>query len=267
MKNFILINLSTTGFYPDRGSKILKISYLKVDENLNIVKIFNEDVKIENLNKRNIQKFNLDVEYLNNCRSIEDILLSIKEDIFNDNNYLTSFNLQFVKKFLNYEYAKLGIDMLFNQFELKKSLKATYNVSLRNSLDNILNDFNIDLYEEKGHCINKLYSTLDLLKKIKLQDKFFIKNDNYIDEDIKIEIKSIKSWNFKKGSKTYNRKYVNMFYNDEFVSVFYDINKSKWFLKDFDIEKRNLNFSKIEQEVFKVLGVSTKNDFINYKTS
>ncbi|MFI3211509.1 MAG: hypothetical protein R3Y64_10735, partial [Peptostreptococcaceae bacterium] len=224
---YIIVDVYAINKTPKRDNPLLKMAYLLVDDKLNIISEFKKEFKDGEI--------------------FDDFIVKIKND-FKDSTVI--YFDSSIKKFLKYEFQRLGVEFNYNLLNAKKNLNNVLRMNITGDLTEFIykktnQEFKISDVVNKCHSLRELCLSLDLTDEtiIELRDN----------TEINMKIKTIKFWTFKE----HKRIYVGLMYETYFTTIFFSLKDFKWRYKDNFDKDLCVNFFKVEEKCLDLLKLNS----------
>jgi len=267
---FTVIDIETTGFSPDKHSKIIEIGCVKINKDGFTIDRFSRFI---NPGEKITKKITELTQITNDMVENELYIGNVMVDFW---NFIRGTTLVFHNSDFDWDR--------FLTFELgRKGIYIPKNYPYIDTLD-------LDKYyfpEENSHKLNLMCERLGIdvenhhraIYDAEMTAKAFIKfremsveKYKHLDKTIwniqdtkyDIKINSTKFWGkFKKdGTMTQGRIYIEFKFGDFYGSGYYDILEDSWYMKS---SKRSFLIDKIEDKVLEFIGYQTREELKNYR--
>lgn len=268
-EKFIVLDIETTGFSPDKGGRIIELGMVKINKNGDILdsykEYFNPLMKIP---KKITSITGIDDDMVKDAPYIFTELLKISD--FIGNYPVVCHNLQFDwNRFLLTYFKKIGIIKTNPTIDTLKLARYTFPNEDEYKLANCCLYCEVPMRVAHRAYDDAVMTSECFVKMIELNQEEIDKTKPLIikekeNTNPEIEIKRISYWE----GHGYHRHYVNMFYNTSYLKVFYDIDNDYWKVNDeYDIEKigNEINWHRIEESILKYTGTKNKEEFKKWR--
>lgn len=266
---YVVIDIETTGFAPDKGGRIIEIGAIRINKEGEILdsykSFFNPKMKIS---KKITGLTGITDEMVKTAPSIYKELPNFSE--FIGTNPVVCHNLNFDwDRFLLPNFREVGIIKRNATIDSLKLSKLTFQEEKVHKLVNCCSYCKVPL-RTAHRAYDDAYMTAMCLLKMKDLHKAELKEliNIPVEENIiipqQVEIKNVKFWQ----GYGYHRHYVNMLYNNEFLKVYFDIDDEYWRLnQEFDEEKfgDKLDWNIIEDSVLKYTNTKSIKEFKEWR--
>ena len=263
-KDYIILDIETTGFSPSKGGFLLEIGALKV-VNDEIVDTFSELINPINkkIPRKIVELTGITDEMVKDEKDYKKVLRDFLEFI-KDTDVIIGHNVSFDwDRFLLYYFEKIALFPKKYTLDTKKLFKIAYG-SKKGKLSDITDLLGIDNMGQH-RAINDCESTYEVFLSIKkkLKDTIVVEEqinifdmNNKVDDDFqfaKLEkfkyddftIRGINYW----GKKDMERLYVmlNLKGVTNHQSIYFDIKTKSWGNKD--VKDKNIDIKKVEERL------------------
>lgn len=132
MKEYVVIDLETTGLSPSKGCEIIEIGISEIKNN-EIVRNYSRFIKpeVNELPEKIVELTNITYDMLENEKTIEEVLPKFRS--FIGDRTIIAHNAKFDIKFLNYYLEKLNLPLLNNYICTMEMLKQSVNYTGENN--------------------------------------------------------------------------------------------------------------------------------------
>lgn len=276
-QTFLVLDIETTGFSPEKGGMIIEIGALLIYKNKAVRKfhqLINPGIKIP-------KKITEITKITNDDIKDKPVYGNILPDFYktminNDNTIIVGHNISFDwDRFLKYFFYNVGILANNKTVDTKELFKICYPEEKKCKLEDLCSKLGIINYqahnalkdtEATARCFMKLKEKFlnenqELSVTINQQKK---SNDKIIFNKNNLKIGSILYW---EKDITKKKKHQRVFVNGNFGTAYFDLISKSWYIKDLKskyIDQASVDLHDLEQLVFNQLKVNSREEFTNY---
>jgi len=263
VKDYIVLDIETTGFSPSKGGFLLEIGALKIVNN-EIVDTFSELINPvgKKIPKKIVELTGITDEMVKDENDYKKVLKNFF-DFIKDTDTVIGHNISFDwDRFLLYYFEKIALNPKKRTLDTKKLFKLTYD-SKEGKLSSIADLLKIDNYNQH-RAINDCETTYEVLMSIKKKikdteiyieeqmDIFGMMNKEKEVEDIiepfkydDFTIRGTNYWNKKDMARLYVMLNLEGVTNHQ--SIYFDINTKSWGNKD--VKDKNIDVKEVEKKL------------------
>lgn len=277
-KEFVVLDIETTGFTIEKGGRIIEIGAVKVKDGEIIDKFSSFVNPLIKIPKKITELTNISNDDVKDAPVINNVLLDFYK--FIGDRLVIAHNADFDwNRFLVPYFKKCGIIPKNNVLDSIVLSKKVFPKEKSHKLSVLCERLNIPV--ENHHraiddCIMtaKAYLKLIELSKevgiISSQVNLFDNNNDFMnikpkEIEFKPVIKRVSYWELKnkKGTLQYSRQYIMFKNNNKVGNVFFDVINNCWNNKDYQGE---IDFKIIEENVLKFLSLNSIEDLKKFRT-
>lgn len=262
-KTFVIADIETTGFSPEKGGQIIEIGAIKIDENGNELESFHRYIKPTVKIPKKIEELTgVTNELVKNEQGMGTVLREFLN--FFKGSTVVFHNAAFDwDRYLVPCYARLGFKIPSNYpyLDTKELSKYIFPNEKKHDLEICCERFNIEV---KDH--HSAFADVKMTVQIFLHLKELCKNKfehlpyivwNFTKQSNNIIIRNVRYWGIKgvrTGKHTKWRYYITFVCNGIGGSGFYDVMSDSWEIKEFD---GTLDANELKEPVFQFLKITS----------
>lgn len=278
-KEFVVLDIETTGFTPEKGGRIIEIGAVKVKDG-QVIDEFSTFVNpLIKVPKKITEITGITNEMVANAPVINNVLPKFKE--FIGDILVVAHNADFDwNRFLIPFFKKSGIIPTNNVLDTVTLSKKIFPKEKKHNLKSLCERLEIPIENhhralddckitakvylkliELGKENNNISSQIDLFSKDKEDEVMNIKSN---EEQFNPEIKRVSYWELKNSKRLIHSRHYVLFKNGKkFGNVFFDIKNQCWTNKDYIGE---IDFKILQEKVLKFLSLKDLEEFSKYRT-